>query len=334
MKNLRFIALTVLFSTGAAVHASYEMMMFVEGNKISRYDPENKVSLGSFGEGELGAYSGAQIAADPVKRGEVAVMNGDGGIRRFNAFTGRYLGAVHTGVNPWFGNGPLRLDVLTNGNYLVSGYANGTDQQVSRIYSGVNGSLLSSMNPFGNSYWALDSVQGSDGNIYTLNRISGGGNSSFYTFVYSNNGSYLGANYLGDSSDFFRFTRLGRAGNRILVAGNDQNESVVHNIGFGQTVGSVGWTSWSFSGTTTTGELAWAHSRTYMHQIDDMGGGVYQHHLNFYDPATNYANYNSYILPYSGALGSMTIVTAPEPGTMVALAAGLGWLIRRKKKVN
>ena len=330
MKKLQLLAMGILISAGATVNASFEMMMFVEGNKINRYDPENRVALGSFGEGELGMFLNPVIAADPTNQGVVAVLNGDGGIRRFNAYTGRYLGAVHTGVDPWFGNGPMRLEVLNNGNYLVTGWAGvGTATQVSRIYSSTNGALLSDMLPFGSGYMSLDSVQGADGNIYSLNRFSSNGTSNFYSFVYTSTGSLLGVNQLAIGAAATRFGAIGRSGNKILITGHNHYEAIYHSLGITQPVNPVLWGF--FNGGTFTGDIAQAHSRTYMHAWSN-NAGTYTNRLNYFDPVTNYVSNNTFALPYTNALGSMTIITAPEPGTLAALAAGAGWLLRRKKR--
>ncbi|MBL8059349.1 MAG: PEP-CTERM sorting domain-containing protein [Chthonomonas sp.] len=321
--------MSILISVGGAAQASFEMMMFVEGNRIVRYDPENRVQLGSFGAGELGTYSGAQIAADPTNHGVVAALNGDGTIRRFNAFTGRYLGALSVGVNPFYGNGPMRFEVLNNGNFLIAGYVGGGLEQVSRIYSGTTGAQLADMSPFGGAYWALDSVQGSDGNIYTLNRITNAGTSTFYTFCYTSSGTYLGATGLGTSSDASRFRAIGRSGNRILITGNVQYAAVTHANGPFQAATPVGWSSWSSAG--MTGDIVWSHSRNYLHEVYN-NSGSYVNRVNYYDPGINYMGQGAIDLPYTTSLGSMTIITAPEPGTMAALAAGVGLLIRKRKK--
>ncbi len=329
MKNLRFLAMSLLISVGGAAQASFEMMMFVDGNRIVRYDPENRIQLGSFGAGELGTYTGAQIAADPTNHGVVAALNGDGTIRRFNAFTGRYLGALSVGVNPFYGNGPMRFEVLNNGNFLIAGYIGGGTEQVSRIYSGTTGAQLVDMSPFGAAYWALDSVQGSDGNIYTLNRINNAGTYSFYTFCYTSSGGYLGANGLGSSSDASRFRAIGRSGNRILITGNFQYAAVSHANGVFQTLTYVSWSTWSNPG--VTGDIVWAHSRNHLHEVRDNGGGSFTNRVNHYDPMTNYMGQGAIDLPYTTSLGSMTIITAPEPGTMAALGLGLVALLRRRR---
>lgn len=327
MNRFKTLALGVVTLTASLAHASFEMMMFIEGNRIVRYDPENRVQLGSFGAGELGSYSGGSIAADPVNRGVVAVLNGDGGIRRFNAFTGRYLGGVHTGISPFYANGPLRLEVLGNGNFLVAGYSS---NQISRIYSGTTGAQLADMSPYGSSYWAMDSVVGSDGNIYTLNRLNSGGTYYYFTFSYTNTGTYLGYTNLGTSSYDNRFVSIGQAGNKIIISGNDHYNAVIHNNGVAQTITYATWSTWYGGG--ATGDLAWAHSRTYMHQWWN-NSGSFVNRLNYYDPVMNHLTNNTVDLPYTTQLGSMTIVTAPEPGTLAALAAGFGLLLRKRKRV-
>lgn len=329
MNRYKILAMSVLISVGVAAQASFEMMLFVDGNRIVRYDPENRIQLGSFGAGELGTYSGAQIAADPTNHGVVAALNGDGTIRRFNAFTGRYLGALSVGVNPFYSNGPMRFEVLNNGNFLIAGYIGGGTEQVSRIYSGITGAQLVDMSPFGAAYWALDSVQGSDGNIYTLNRISNSGTHTFYTFSYTSSGGYLGATSLGSSSDASRFRVIGRSGNRILISGNTQYAAVTHANGVFQTATAVDWSSWSNLG--VSGDIVWAHSRNYLHEVRDNNDGSFTNRVNYYDPVTNYMGQVNIALPYTTSLGSMTIITAPEPGTMAAFGLGLVALLRWRR---
>lgn len=322
--NLKVVALFVGCAAASVSLASYEMLLFVSNGRVHRYDPEAQVSLGSFGQGQLGPWSLHGLAVSKVASRQVDVLNGDGVIRKFNYDTGAYLGSTNLGVG-YFSNLPLRLRNLSNGNYLVNGYEAGG--MTSKIFSNT-GTLLSTMSPYGSSYSPLDSAIGTDGNIYTLNRILAGSDYFFYTFVFNSSGGYIGFNYLGSFASANQFTTIGTAKNKILVSGTAGYYTRYGGLGVGQTYTPVDWSVWSGGG--TVGTFAEAHNRTFLHEFS--GSGTYTNRLCTYDATSNTMTPSYFDMPYTDYIGQMGIVLAPEPGSFLALALGGAWMLRRNKK--
>jgi len=323
--RLFFVALSLVGVTGRAL-ASYEFLLAVEFDHINRYDPISGAYLGNFGQSQLGSYTGATLSLDPTQRGQVAVLNHDGGIRTFDYSTGIMTRSVSIGVG-FYGNSPLSLRVLSNGQYVVSGYYGDVLHADSRIYN-QDGTLATSL-LYQSSYPVLDAQVASNGHIYTLNKSAG---NAYYVFDYSGAGSYQGYTYVGPSTSADTWGHIGSVGGTMVVSGNTNATGpnfMKAPLGAGQTFVGAGSGSWL--GTTGWTNLVTGHASN-VHTIQSyLNNGSYTNLWYSYDTVNNNFNYR----PLSTSvyqLGSIALVVAPEPGTYLALGLGALALMRRKRR--
>jgi len=316
----RSLVILAALSISAASFASYELALIAADTKIIRYDPVNNLMLGSFGENQLGQYYGARLALSPLAPNEVHVLNNDGGVRKFDYSTGAYLGGFSAG-GIFFGNGPISMDILQNGNYVINGYVS---SQTSRIFS-PTGTPLATMNPFGSNYVPLDSTVASDGRIYTLNRINTGGTSyNFYTFTFEANGNYVGFSNVALGVGVDAYHSVTSSGNKVLVTGGSTGylNASIGSLGTSQTYTTPSVAS------APTGHRNWAPGHFGQAHGIQSNAGVNRYYA--YDPITN-SIAPRWTMSNTDNLNSMVLVVAPEPTSVVALALGALLVLRKRK---
>lgn len=333
MEMRQLSVFVVLGSLTTVSMASYELAMFTNGSLgISRYDPVNRVSLGTFGTNSLGQYSGPVIGTDPLRPGRLSVFNGDGAVRIFNYSTGILTGQFGTVDTTYYGNGPLRFTAMTNGNYAITGYSGASPAQKTRILT-TGGSLISTLSPFGSLYFPLSTAQGTDNRIYQLVRYDlSGGNYAYYSFVFDAVGSYQGYNDLGTVADANAYGNVVAANGRVYYssgAGTSSLNFKWHPNGASQTVsGLSGYNYFITNGWTN---MVVGHNGN-LHLIQSSYNGTnYTNRWYTYDAGTNYMSVN-HQMASTEYIGSLAMVIAPEPATWGALALGSLVLIRRRKK--
>lgn len=328
------LILVVCAAMATAASASFELALFYDHgtHSIVRYDPVTNQALGSFGTNRLGNYTAPALSIDPSRPGQVAVLNYDGGLRRFNYSTGEYLSGVNLGVM-LFANTQLQLQMLPNGNALVTAYFGGGAGAQTRIYNGTTGALITTLSPI-SGYEALQAGLASDGYYYALNRYGTGTSRAFYLFRYNSAGSYLGYTDMGSGAwDTYFSMRV--QGNLLYTIGRTDPYPARGVISGGSvTFGGTGNGSWSGGGGFDN--VAFGHYGT-VHFTQSAYAGSGSDYVNRWytiDPVTG--NYSpTWVMPYNRQLGSMALVVTPEPGTLIALGAGLAAIAaRRRRKVR
>ncbi|MBL8086913.1 MAG: PEP-CTERM sorting domain-containing protein [Chthonomonas sp.] len=326
----------VLFCLAGSVvaRASYEMVIFTTttDRNFYRFDPVNRVQLGSFGAGVVGTYSGASVSLDSGRPGQIVSLNGDAGIRWANYSTGLQTGQKFLSEGQIYGNGPYSVTPLSNGSYVVNAYyGSPTIQQRSRVYNAAFSSFTE-MSPFGSGYEPLGSAQGSDGRIYTLNRFNlGSGNFAFVTFGFTTAGTYLGYNSLGSYADAYAFGSILASGGRIYAGPGTQTTNpriAWHPAGVSQT--ATASIATSYYSTTGWSNLVAGHDGK-VHMIQSYYNGTdYTNQWYTYEPESNRFAV-MYAMPYNMTISRATMVAAPEPATWAAIGLGLLAIVRRKR---
>ena len=314
MRSLCLIAAMCAFS---AANASFDLMLLPSSDgKIYRYDPANQVHLGSFGSG--GTIDAT--AVNPIN-GELVLIRQGAASMGYNPNTGALNWASGGGGGvQWIGyNTALnRYDVLASnrfldtvaGNEYIFGPSLAPTNTVQNYIRYDNGSGLA----FGMDYNA---------GIITFRRWTNGA-----TLLNSNTQSIGTFNYISN------------------LMQHDLETYVVMSNGSSHMFSQV------LSPTTTSAGVFGANFVNATLSGFDIGGRVYlvRSHTGFYAVgkdnssanwrvnelinlnANNWYNAGGVVtsVAYQAALPS--IVLAPEPGSMIALGAGLLAILKRRKR--
>lgn len=320
-KRFTSIVLVIVALTSAA-HASFEMMLAGdEFGRIHRYDPQNGVYLGNFGNFQIGSVS--SIVADSTTNTAFAY---DGStVHRMNYNTGAYLGGFNR-------NGTTSFDLMSNGNLLVS------TANTFQILDPISGAVIQSVST--GLAAVYKAIELSDGSINVLGYNFGATDYQFFMLRYASPtaspsfeslglisysspnsipngyGEYLGTSTVSWSlqSDNFAPANLRRydaSGTSTLVNASLSGQFMANS-----------------SGMTHTGSLVTFGSRGTT--------GNYAHHLNYLVPGNNNVWQTSSNAAFysAGQIRSVAVVIAPEPGTMLALAGSSLVVFLRKRRKN
>lgn len=315
---MRFVCLGIALGLVSTSFASFDLMLLPSTDgKIYRFDPVNKVHLGSFG-------SGSQInatAINPTNGQLVAIRDGIATIG-YNPHTGETLwGANGGGTANWMGYNSAnnRFDILVGSRFLdqiasnTYGYGppistTGTLQNYLRYDNGAG--LAIGMEYISGTMTYRRWTNGStpqDQNTVSMasvtmvsNLVEYGsttqvvlGSGSTFSFMNVNNPTTAFANVSATNMLGGGLTGFDAAGRVYLV------KSHTGFYALGKDSASTNWK---------------------MFDLLSLGGG-------------NWYNAGGYItnVAYTGALPS--IILAPEPGTMAAVGLGLAAILKRRKRV-
>jgi hypothetical protein len=301
---MKYVALSLAVSFAAIGHASFEMMLIADNTNgvIHRYDPVNRVYLGSFGQGSL--LPVASMALDQTN-GRVFVKQ-DTFLTAFNYATGEALFSTSTNAGAIayrenFGDlitstslGLLRLGVSMSGFGITS------------VYSGAPASTQITSD--GSSVFIANPANG------TFVKYSGSSTATT-TVTTSSNAGLTGdtiAGMMTSQSGAFHFA-LSATDRRYYVTTSLANSVV----------------SGSASTLTTTTAITRGHGEYgYYLGATATGFGIQK----FYENGDNFQNFTQVALPSQiGSINSAVTVVAPEPGSMIALGIGVAALLRKRK---
>ncbi len=327
LMKFKSIAVASFLACIPLAHASFEMMILAGASGLHRYDPQNNVTLGRFGQ--LGGYY-YDVALDPTRQGEVVALNSQGGVDRYDYSTGEFRGGFNPGG--FYSNVKPQISVLGNGNILLTTYPLTLTYGTTKLYS-PTGTLLNTLQQFGSSYQTLDSIEAPDGSLHTLVRETSGGLHTFYLFNYNQSGTYTGYANLGNSTTNTEvYSNLGWVNNKLFastgisgVAPSIQASSPPFN-----TTSFVSTNSYYPSG--GFGNWVGGHNGIgYMVQ-SYLASSVRYNRLYYYSPTTNAAGLAPYSIPIDEQINGSAIVVAPEPGSMLVVGIGLACLARFRKQ--
>lgn len=324
--NARFLVISFLTVAAAAAHASFEMMLMAAGSGgIYRYDPQNNITLGKFGM--AGAYY-YDVALDPTRPGEAVAFSSYGTVDRYDYSTGEFRGGFSTA--PFYSNVKPQVSVVSNGNVLVTTYLQTGSVGVTRLYSST-GTLLNTLQAFGSLYETMDAMETPDGTLHTLVRYNNGSNFSYFLFNYTAAGSYTGYATVASGVPE-QFGNLSWVNNKLFItsSNNASNPSPMQS----STAPFTATSAITMNGyALINGATNWVGGHSGIgYMVHSYYSGSQYNRLYIYNPNNNQAGLTSVFIPISDQVLGSAIVTAPEPGSMLALGAGVAALLRKRRR--
>lgn len=293
-------------------------------NRIYRYDPENQVSLGSFGVAGTIVDIAVNQAANEVM--VLSPTSGGSGILRYNYNTGSYIGGI--ALASGFGVAE-KLSFTTNGELLVSysrdvvrhntitGAQIGstlfyTDRRFlfngGAVYAGGNYHLLGDSD---GTYWSLDYILTTNASNALLSSVGSTTSEANHSFA--------------DSA-------TNATGTSIMVAENQNASNIAFNrytaVGGGLQLG----TGFSVNGTGIVAQSAeWGHG--------NMTYGIYtissgQLAVRSFESGLGLIGSSSVVAGFTNStqFRGSAIIVAPEPTSVFAFGVGTMILLRRRRK--
>lgn len=302
---MKFVALSLAVSFAAIGHASFEMMLIADNTNgvIHRYDPVNRVYLGSFGQGSL--LTVTSMALDQTN-GRVFVKQGTF-LTAFNYATGDALFSASgaTGAIAYREN---------FGDLITSTVAGLTRATVTLTGIGVS-SVYTASAP------TLAQITSNGSDVFVANPAAGniikysGSLTATTTVVSPFNGGMNGdtiAGMMTSQSGALSFA-LSSTDRRYYVT----NSAAVINLVGGASI------------LTTTTAITRGHGEYGYFLGATATGFGYQ---KFFENGANFASFTQVALPSQiGSINAAVTVVAPEPGSMIALGLGVAALLRKRK---
>ncbi|MCC7103157.1 MAG: PEP-CTERM sorting domain-containing protein [Fimbriimonadaceae bacterium] len=316
---MRTLAVSLALVLGSVAFASFDLMLLGDNTtagaqRVMRYDPVNRVVLGSFGSGFIGGDI-TSIAVDQVG-GRAFVATG-GLVKVFNYNTGAFLDAFSSSY------GDIEYDAGLNRLTVANGTGSGSDPV--RVYDGSTYTELATLT---DRYYSTAAIRrpgtswyasfGLPANAATVNAIR---NSLA-------GGSPLPFDAIGPSWSSTNAPRAAIFTNTNqfmgISADNSTNTTKLWTVDT-DTSGFVG------------GLGVWGSMGAYAANANIANG---HGSLAYLLMGTNLVTYHTGLqtvlgtqsLGFSSNIRGMAVVIAPEPGTMIALAAGVGALLRRRRR--
>ncbi len=319
------LAVSMVVVTGTA-QASFDLMLLGDNTtagsqRVVRYDPINRVVLGSFGTGFLNENV-ADIDVDPAT-GRAFVLQSGGGVRVFNYNTGELLAAFTT--NSFYGD--IAFDSATDTVILANGF--GSNTAPPRAYNTSNGTIATT---FAFRLTATAPLRRSGSTWYGAFAESATGTTA-NAVRYSTSGSVLSGEVTGLSTAPGNFPR------HSIFASDGRMMGIASRSGDNTT------TLWSIpsniSGFTVTTITVSASIAPYFSNSNIVNGhGQLVYLLNGSSLISYHTGVNAVLgsqsLGFASAtnIRGMAIVLAPEPGTLVALGLGAAALLRRRRRTE
>lgn len=303
-----FLSATFAILSTSAVFASFEMALLIENgsSEIRRVDPENRVILGSFGASRL--LNPRAIAVDQDNN--------------------------HAYVLNEYGTGIGRITVL---NYNTGEYV----REWSLGLSGLNGVNSMTFRPGGGLYVPLKTRIG----YYTtfggeIARYNGGSLTDIRSVSYSVGFGEVYAHNFGGQNLAFNAGAFGSV-NGISTGSGVVSQTGLTAVNTGQSFGGSGQFLVGFNHNALSGGVVGA-AHTAFNSIQSVraahgdsmyvagftstgGSGIMT--FNQFGVQTS----GMWTVPGGNGILSMATVVAPEPGTFIALGAGLAAIARRRK---
>lgn len=301
------LALLALVAIPFSANASFEMMLIADNGSglgqshIKRFDPENGVLLGEFGRGQMGEITG--VALDQA-RGRLFVAETTGTYAAINEFDYSTGAKVRVFFNP--------LPFKFRGMFIDNGFLYGFDNYTA--YSDLYRFNLSTGAGIRVDDIAIANLR--DATISNgLVKVAGSGGISSFSL----------------SSTFAITTDIAGDFSAVTTGRWFDNSGAVNGVIAARTTGSL--IQFGALGTFTASgtKIAVAQSHNDVYSLYNASPGVFNvsRHGNW----NPYPNYTNTVLA-NGYLTNpvdMAIVVAPEPGSMIALGAGVLALVRRRK---
>jgi len=314
MKSTKILSLICISLAGASfAHASFDLVcvLDVTNRKIHRIDGDSGLYLGSINDISIDART---ISLDSAT-GRIYVAEFNYGFSVYDVSTGRLLG---TNWNPTPTNGTFGF----NNNFL---YSNGSQIQ---SFADV------AINPFANSTTFVTLSSAVVPNLTALTRVG----NIVYALDNANKRLYqVNATTPSSSSPFLNLVAGVAYSNKMAVDGNYfyqvSTTGVLHSVNSGNFSNVVNYfpTGVGANFTNVTG-IVGAHLGTqYVVGTTASGNQVVR---TFRNSQGQLFGRKLYTIPGLGSVNDVAVMVAPEPGSMLALGAGLAFLAKRRRKVT
>ncbi len=318
--------------SGAAL-ASFELALVLQSYSpptgldvlnITRWDPVSRTSLGRFSLPGVSAQS--KLALNTAAAGTVDFIQTSSSlvqIRRFNYSSGLAVTTLSTGISS---TSLSSARYLTNGNLLLTGTFGGTNS--ARIYT-PGGALVRSFSNLLGTTSVLDATQDAAGNTFVLSSQPGtSSNSKFILASYAANSGLVANTATVTDNTAVVHNSLTFVGGHIVVNREELWSRAVYTP-VGTTIGPQGFPNGLLAVPTDTiaaGHDGIIHGFGYDSSTTRMYLSTARANTALGEN-WEYINSNAY-----GRIYDSAIVLAPEPGTLLALGAGVGVLLRRRRK--
>lgn len=311
--------------------ATFDLMLLgdntnVGASRVVRYDPVNRVVLGGFGDGFINSPI-TDIAVDQATN-RAFVLDSTNIIRSFNYNTGAFLDLISIGTSP---SGPYStLDFDAVSNRLFAGVGGGGNTNLNRVVAGDFSTNLG-VAPFATgsfSFLAGGTVRRPGGNWVAS--WSSEGSSNTISVTQFNGSTFVASGVVTSSIN-------ANAGNRARSAifAADGRFMGLRTFGGNTELLTIGTSATGFVGGITTQQV-FTGAAANLEMVNGHDELVYM--LNGTTITSYHTGYNviagTQTLGFASAanIKGMAIVIAPEPGSMIALGAGVLALVKRRKK--
>lgn len=309
---MRTLALLVVLAVGANSFASYELMMVFDraAGKIRRFDPNTGLNLGSFGQGLDGTNYNLLL---DQSSGEVVVANNYGSYAQvYNYNTGSYVSDRNFfyGTSRASANSGFVATAHSDPNYVITSTVGGAYQGF-KFLSGASFSMMAATS--NSRVYAVDSNAGKL-TYWTSASAVPTGNITIPSF-----GNYFFVGAMALSS-----TRLAFSSSTASVSSP--------TLWFGDldTNGVPTLRSFNLSSRYTIAtQCVFGHNDDVYVATRKADGLGYVARYNYVTGA-----WRGEFAAGTSDIAGLAMVVAPEPTSMLALAGGLAWLMRRRTVRN
>lgn len=312
---MKFSLLVMLGGISGSALASFDLMLVQEATptggllRVHRVDPANGVSLGSFFIGPESRGMAASLA-----RRELYTTDINGNLRTYDYSTGAFKSMRYIGMTNVYD-----FVLANDGNRLL--YVNGSNTV--RSFDLNTGSVSTLLTDGAASFVKV--TQTPNGDLYLCQNEIG----SLKRYMPS------GPNYILMSTETYAGVQVGQMAfvpgttgtNGILYYGS-YNNGVGYNItSNGNFIFGNGW-NYTPPGHANVTSVSRSHVGAYFAGLDT-GGTLTR--ISEVD-AEGYMIRTNTFSGINGGVKTIAIVLAPEPGSVLALGAGLAILLRRRKR--
>ncbi len=304
----------------AGAHASYEMLITAStSGTFYRYDLENRISLGTFSNFQCKNVTSMTSIASANR---TYASDSFGRIHRFNHFTGEYLGSFVSGKS-----GIKQLSPMANGNILV------TDATTIGVFNPTTGTLVTNVVLVAGDT-PVGAVQLPDLSFASFSYIAG---RSYYRNLHTASGLLnISSQFQVGVSAANEYVGVGLDGSDLIVWGKTQSAYAAGS--FKRVSSTVALTSSSITSSALGSDEAFissnsarTHSGRWVNVQDFQSISSSARAVYFIEPQTNTVELVGGFGWSGGKVAGVSTILAPEPGTWLAMGAGLVLIARRRK---
>lgn len=281
------------------------------GRCIHRYDLDSGVYLGKFGQFALASVY--TLGLDQTRNKLYVADNST--IKAFNYNTGEYLYSI-TGISS------VGLGVFSNGDLLTS-----TGGVVNRINSTTGGFINSYNLSAGGLQGTVASIAVDENDrVYICDAVAGSTPNNARIDMFGGTGTYLASSAVYTQRINTFYQQMTARGGKLMIGSDTLGGFNLFN--YTSSTITYNLTGFSFGGMTQSMGVGFGHGNLlYLTGMDASGNPLMQ----VTDTSSTALNIPATQVATNG-MRQMAIVVAPEPGTIAALALGIAFLNRRRKR--